>query len=374
VVKTIYLLQQTKIHMKHFLNFLTLAFALSFSNNSIATILVANNSTTSPGQYSTLQAAINAASSGDTIHVQPSTNMYDDTGGYITLDKKLTLIGIGHKPVKDNPLVATLAPSLRISGEASSSGFTIIGLAMGTCLMACGQPVYDATFINCKVGFGTTYESNCFSTTGWYNLHVENCVVEAIGTNTNGDNILYTNCIITTPDAHFGTATTNVLVKNCLFIYHENWAGGWGVRCHGGTFENNIFYITGPALGNGPIMTNCTFNNNLTYQTINDILPFGTNTGQNNIINQDPQFVSYTNSIPVYQIGRNFRLQESSPGHNAGTDGTDIGPYGGGITFSETGEYPELPVVRVMNIDNATVPSEGTISIHVKVTKSKTDH
>jgi hypothetical protein len=63
-----------------------------------------------------------------------------------------------------------------------------------------------------------------------------------------------------------------------------------------------------------------------------------------------------------------------SPGHNAGTDGTDIGLYGGNNAFSETGEHPDMPVVRVMNIDNNTVPSQGNINVHVKVTTAKTDN
>jgi hypothetical protein len=196
-----------------------------------------------------------------------------------------------------------------------------------------------------------------------------------LNTAASGDNLFFTNCIFAgSPNRNFGTITTNVLVKNCLFMHYENNGGNAGVRSNGGTFENNIFYLSGPATGNGDIMTNCTMNNNLSYLTANDNLISGSNSGQNNIIGQDPQFVTLNNIFQLYQTTDNYRLQETSPGHNAGTDGTDIGPYGGGITFSETGEFPELPVVRVMNIDNATVPSEGTISIHVKATKSKTDN
>lgn len=341
-----------------------------------ATIIVANNNTTSPGQYATLQAAIDAATDGDTIHIEPSNVVYDfnNFNGNIILNKSLTLIGIGHKPNKDIPYASTLSQIL-LSGTACSVGTTFIGLKMGSIRMACGQPVYNLHISHCEItGLGGSYESNCFSTTGYFNALIEHTITNDFSLNSTsvGDNIFFNNVVFYGYQYHFGGNHSNVIVKNSLFLFHSS-GGLSSVQGSATTFENNIFYKTGPNNTNNPGLTNCVFNNNILYQTQTDNPIYGSNSGSNNIVSQDPLFVNYTNGT-AYSSAYNFRLQDASPGNNAGTDGQDIGLYGGNNTWSETGEHPNLPVVRVMNIDNSIVPSQGNINVHVKVTTAKTDN
>ena len=60
-----------------------------------------------------------------------------------------------------------------------------------------------------------------------------------------------------------------------------------------------------------------------------------------------------------------YSLQPSSPGVNAGTDGTDIGIFGG-IGFSITGEPDDLPVVTRFDILNPMVPQNGSLRVRIE--------
>jgi hypothetical protein len=134
----------------------------------------------------------------------------------------------------------------------------------------------------------------------------------------------------------------------------------------------------------------CTFNNNLSYlTTIADPAGYtpansfvntftgtggGSNFGGGNIVGQDPLYVSVSN-FNDYVATANYRLQASSLGKNAGTDGTDLGIYGGSYPFPsggapgsgyDTSPMPPIPQVTELNIQNATVPVNGTLNVNVK--------
>lgn len=361
--------------MKQLITSFSTLIALFFvSNTCNATIYVVNNSNANPGQFYFLQAAIDSADAGDTLMLQPSTNSY----GNVVLTKALTMIGIGHKPNKDLPLKARIE-ELRFA-ETMGIGSTFIGLwveSFNTTNPPGGTTYYSngVTVRNCYVGFyGTNYGSNpSYGENYNGNVVIENCHIKRISFDTYGNNILMQNNIMESDDAiSFGSQMTNVVVKNNLFIRES--VGFSTLYANGAVFENNIFFRYSPASQYGTLI-NCVFNNNITYQTNNDAIIGGTNTGSNNIVGQDPLFVNLLYSAtPIYQpLLYNYRLQTSSPGHNAGTDGQDIGPYGNSMIFSETGESDEQPVVRVMNILNSTVPTSGTMNVHVKVTGSKND-
>lgn len=162
----------------------------------------------------------------------------------------------------------------------------------------------------------------------------------------------------------------NVIVTNNIFT-----------RSTGTVFAGSI---------NGPVL--CTFNNNLSNQTtIADPLSFtpannfvntftgtggGSNFGAGNIVGQDPLYTTAPN-LNAFSFTANYRLQASSVGRNAGTDGTDLGIYGGSYPFPsggtpgsgyDTSPMPPIPQITELNIQNATVPVNGTLNVNVKAT------
>ena len=137
-------------------------------------------------------------------------------------------------------------------------------------------------------------------------------------------------------------------------------------------YSNNIFHTFSPY---NVDITNCTFNNNISYNTTNDNFNItGTNSGGSNLVGQDPLFVSTGTSMNFEYID-DYNVQTGSPAINAGTDGTDIGIYGGSYPWPEGGisgsgfmysQEPQIPQVNEMNIQNSTIPIGGTLNVQVK--------
>lgn len=321
--------------------FLLILFPFIVSSGAQAKVLTVSNRPGETPQYTSVSAAIAAAVAGDTIYIQGSDTPYDS----FTLNKRLTLIGPGHNPNKELPLVVNVL-QLMIDGEnAAASGSSIIGLTITE--LRCeynGQKAITIkrcrikSYISAAVVFGQSLN------TEWI---IENNIISSL--------------FVTT-----GAASSNFIIRNNIFtgtiktantcvISNNNFIGGQAFgQVNNAIIENNIFYGSTPL---GAI--NSTFNNNITFSSEHTVLPYGSNNGNANKVNVDPKFTAYTGGDFSYD--HDYHLQESSPGIKAGTNGTDIGIYGG-MGFSETGE-PPIPVVRSFLIQNGILAPNGKLKI-----------
>ena len=101
-----------------------LSAGLVMCNSSDATVRTVCNLPSPSGQYSTIQAAVDASFSGDTILVQGSGQSYSV---FTIADKRLVIIGPGWKPLKNVPQLVANVQNCTITGVASS-GTEIQGL------------------------------------------------------------------------------------------------------------------------------------------------------------------------------------------------------------------------------------------------------
>jgi hypothetical protein len=346
--------------MKKLLLFLCIA----ASAKTKATIITVSNAINSPAQYTDLQLAINAANNGDTIYVSGSNSTY----GNVVVNKKLVLIGTGFNPQKEFPVVAQLNSLAfdSIIGQSSGAGSVIDGfdflpntlfqsLSCGSGTGTTFHNIYSITCVN-----NVTIRRNQFASVlgvGGANWMVENNIAKGIYV-WNNINVVIRNNIVREAGIH-SSNHPNTVISNNLFIA-SNIAFSF---IENANITNNIFY------GNADIVsTSSTFNNNLTFNTGQPILPYGSNVGSGNINNQDPQFTSIQTLNYQFNPLDNYKLLATSPGHNAGTDGTDIGPYGGASPFpsSPIGGEPQVPQVKNMNINNSNLPLNGNLNINVK--------
>src|SRR5438477_8165333 len=113
------------------------------SAGASATVRTLNNNNPSPGQFATYNLAENPSVNGDTIYVSGSPTSY----GNISPNKGVTIIGTGHNPNKQNPLVSTVG-ALTLNAGASSC--RIIGL--------------NVDLIACTVNISNVYISRNFIT------------------------------------------------------------------------------------------------------------------------------------------------------------------------------------------------------------------
>ena len=124
-------------------------------------------------------------------------------------------------------------------------------------------------------------------------------------------------------------------------------------------FENNIFVFTYHLnyVSNSNFLNN-SFNEEITF-------PYGTNVGTNNFPYYGISGTFLNADGGQFSYSKDYHLQESFPGKNGGTDGTDIGIYGGQYPWKE-GSIPFNPHIQLKNISGNT-DQNGNLNVNIKV-------
>lgn len=337
--------------------FLSLIVFILYSS-SFAAIITVDNNVSGAGQYSDAQQAANAASPGDTLHLIGSLTSY----GTLNLEKKLTLIGAGYNPPNQFHIPTTLqAVNLSESLPNNPTGSTLMGLKMTSLSWGLNTSFHDITIERCWITSIQMAPNNCL------NWLIQNSILTNVSLGDNANLVIRNNVIlnqIATSDKPTVVISNNLFSKN----FNSNYFAG----VQHALIMNNIFFEGGAPQG----CAFSTFQNNLTYGTTNNSLPYATNSGSNNLVGVDPQFVNAIGGIG-FNTQNDYRLQNSSPAKDAGTDGTDIGLYGGGAPLPIGGPVPYLtsPPPRIPQIEelillNGTSLFQGD-SLQVKVKARK---
>jgi hypothetical protein len=317
--------------------------ALLISAYSNATVRTVNNNNPSPGQFATFASAHTAAVNGDTLYISGSPTSY----GTNTITKVLTVIGTGHNPDKQNPLVSTF---VNITCGAGSSGSKFIGLILG----GNQNNLQNATYEHCK--FNGIFVTGAASLTTTFNKCV--FISAALLTNFASNTFIFNNCIFNDAiEANGSTGVKTGSVTNCIFL--GNAIFGLGSNFSSFTFTNNIFYGVSPQITG--TNTSTTMTKNISFNCPNN--NFNGTTLSGNIVNSNPLFTTYV--PPGFHYTDNYVLQIGSPGHNTATDGKDIGLYGGatGVNFHMGGE-PSIAQIRQVNMP-ATVPAGQSVIVNI---------
>jgi len=340
---------------------LPLLLCCMFSFAVKATVHVVDNNPNNTTAFSTIQDAIDAASDNDTIYIQPSSTLYDSPN----LSKPLVIIGAGRHPNKQNHNTSRM---VNLVFGMGSSGSTIQGLVMTNSVSGEVTDTDNITITHCRIKMTLTIWGD--------NYYIANNIISqqfntssaAIIVQNGGSvysNIIIENNIIA---SWIGSlqGSSNVL-RNNLFLTNSNssnvFSNGSNSLSNNIIVENNIFYGSSPEY-----CTGCTFNNNITFQTTQDILPYGSSSGADNLIWFEVGFVN----VPVPGVtvlnslytNRDFHLDTDAPGLTGGTDGNEIGLFGGSTLFSMNGE-PPIPVVREFILENSSIPIDGVLQISV---------
>ncbi|TNE78644.1 MAG: hypothetical protein EP332_13615 [Bacteroidetes bacterium] len=359
--------------------FLFLALFLPFLAS--ATIWTVDNTPGSGAQCTTLFAAQDSASNGDTILVMPSYSVYAS----LTVTKKLFIYSRGHSSNtidKDKRAQvsgftfnanadSSVIAGLFISGQVSISSVSgnrarairIINNQITAGIYLDG----DENLIqgNVLTGFTNFYGTYIYViNAAQNNLILNNYFSFTIGSgNYNGNSFMF-----------IRDGNSSNLVSGNIFAEIKNGSGnvnGGGIGFIRNSYVkvyNNIMWSNVPSRSRFDTLNlGSVFRNNITYSALNtpDTLP-GIN--YNDTM---PVFVGGYDATnpPSYNENNDMHLSSSSIGVLGGTDSTDVGLYNGGYKFSIVGNVPGVAVFDDFEILNPVIKKGGVLKVKIKARK-----
>lgn len=300
-----------------------LALMLLLTLPCTAGILVVDNNPGNAAHYSTLAAAMSAASAGDTILVVGSPDSY----GRLTLNKRLVLFGPGY--------LLTSNPGTQAIKLPATASFTFNSGSEGS--VVCGFLMYDQLQINVN---NITVKRNYWNF--FYNSQMIN-----VG---NGSNVVIKQNYIrntTTgdyPAIYCSQNTSSVVIAN-NYLY-SNGGTSLYLESGGGPFyvDNNVF--EGKLLIYNSILTGNIWANTGTLSGSGNTFQYNLCAGTqfpdaNGNIREVDMATVFLNSGST---DARWQLLEGSPAIGAGPGGIDCGMFGGNDPYVLSG-MPPIPSI-----------------------------
>lgn len=301
--------------------YLLLFAILILATNSEAKIWIVANYDL-PADFTTLQAAHDGASAGDTIHLLGSKINY----GGLTCTKQLHIFGPGYTLITNQPgILPTTAEVSTVSFSAGSEFSTLEGI--------------DLTFSSININTSNITVQRCRVSQvgiGQIDVNTSNIVINSCyifsalsSLNSNryfGNNIIITNNYINILDMH--ETFSGIIKNNIISRLYANTDDlvGW-------IFENNIVTASNFNSGNG---TSLLENNSVEY----NLFAIEVTTANGNQQNVDMATVF----VQTGSFEDQLELAAGSPAIGAAKDGGDCGVFGGPTPYVKGGQ-PALPTI-----------------------------
>ncbi|MEM6517622.1 MAG: hypothetical protein AAF688_15680 [Bacteroidota bacterium] len=349
---------------------LLLEICLAFNSELYSqAVLIVDNNEGSGAEYTSAQAAVDAALEGDIIYLQPSPNAYGD----IVMSKRLNIFGLAANPELNNGLRANVN-NLNFR-NANSSGSKVSGLSIISVLLD------GSSFINNDIiltnnsidiirGNNSTSLANNVIISGNY---IRNPNFLSISVK-NSQNWIISNNLIEQPFTSsswlsFEEFNSTTVFNNNIILTRQIPDSNGSIElfndCTGTQINNNIFIFTAVDVANFNLGNNSglNFQNNLTF-SFNSTLD--ALSGSNNIDNQDPLFSTFFPNSNLNSTSNDVTFEPGSPALNAGIDGNDLGVFNGGFPFNIRGYPTELPYIRDFVIFNNIISPGTNLEVNVK--------
>ena len=305
--------------------------------------------------YTDLETAIQQAAAGDTIYLPGRVIRVQND---LNIGKKLTIIGAGW----DTDSVGGLSITEILRG---STGNTHANVSFGT--GSDGSMITGCYVQTINIGYMNAYnqpQQIVSNVTIWRNVTLGTIslgVADNDGVNNKVTQIyIRENVIASTLTGHYASdcfiynnLCGNISNFSNNTIIYNNVINGYIQYLIYCTVENNFINSTNIA---GSTYSN--FNNNAFAGSVT--FPNGTNEGSNNLNQTSQQTFEVNNlALPKY-----LTIRADSPCKNAGTDGTDIGMYGG-MTPYKPGALPINPHIDQVYVAGHT-DKDGKINVNIQ--------
>lgn len=296
--------------------------------------------------------AYNAALPGDTIYVP---------GGYfnaVNFNKpKLTILGAGHYPDSTSATSETiLTGGFTLFSQADSlffSGFVV----NGNIDFEYNQSIDYVTITRNRITGTININGDGSRTNACEHVLIKENVVNKIFA-TNALNCIVANNIIHTSAENF----VNSSITNNIFLNYQYYE--WPHY-----FNSNFYEISNCLIQNNICnrdiggFANCN-NNTISNNLFTNTPPYGTNTASGNYHNVSQPTIFINQSGYTFDYTHDYHLQ--NPGTYLGTDGTQVGIYGGLFGPYKPGAVPKNPHIISKTI-SPTTDSNGNLNINIKV-------
>jgi hypothetical protein len=344
--------------------------ALFFGALHAQTIHTVDNSPGSGADFTTIADAIDAANTGDTIFIHPSSTSYGD----VSVTKQLHFVSMGHTPQYTQGMAAQLGNITLNVGATGANGITFSGLRFGQMSISNNNQSYnDLEITNCFFTKLTIGSQGPGTRNNWV---IAGCVIQAAQfdaiTRNNGAGWMIMNNHIRNPHNNttwnlFRNLNGTDTFRNNIIVSDQGPDANGVVRifeaCTNLNIENSIFLFTDAVESIYLTGNSLTFNNCLTYSYAGSTL--AALNGSSNLNNTEPNFVNSLNN-PYFSTTKNFNIQAGASASGAGTDGQDLGIHGNSFSFSMFGYPSQFPIIRNMQILNAVVAPGGTLNVKIE--------
>ncbi|MBN8577585.1 MAG: hypothetical protein J0L66_11630 [Cytophagales bacterium] len=293
--------------------------------------------------YSTLQAAHNAAASGDIIYMEGSGVQYAGA----TITKRLTIIG----PVYFLGENYNTFPDLRPAEFVTFADLVFDIGSDGSILSGCSNIEVTIKVSNVTISRNkdlTVYLTGNIPLTGI--LISKNYSIRPYNSFSKGANITIANNFISSTYGLNSSEISGTFINNIVV---------GGISLENFNVSNNI-WVSGS--GSATSFTNCTFSNNIDARALVNSNAFGTTNGNQANVDKATLFVGTTGNSTDGQ----WKLKAGSPAIGAGFGGIDCGMFGGLDPYALSGivaaDYPTITSFTTSGAGNSTTPLTVKIS------------
>ncbi|WP_020528600.1 hypothetical protein [Flexithrix dorotheae] len=323
-----------------------------------------------PAQYGTLDEAMAAASTGDTLYIHPAKGYYDGEDSLV-LDKALVLIGGGFYNGSDEFAgEESKFNKIVVRGEGDNS--VIANLYIDRLSFESSNDT-DISFDNITVKnnyisrIDLFTRNGAFSTTG---ISIRKNIIPLIFFN--GWESIGNEAIIDIENNIIGQIANGggnrLTIRNNMFnprLFGTNSL----FEINNATIINNIFYGYNDYQGIGiSTCSFCIFERNLSYRVSDEFVGGqGNIIGANNLENLNPSFTSGTGEwTKLSQImAVDLTLKEGSPAIGSGSEGTNIGISGGRYPYNQLKRFA-FPHVKSIDINAPVIGVDDMLRFTIK--------
>lgn len=302
-----------------------------------------NNNTDFDADFTTLQAAVTAASDNDTIYMEGSATNYEGA----TIGKPLTIVGPGFF-LSENPKTQANNTSAVIDSE-----ITFTSGSEGSTIMGCFLYYADLTISVSDISVIRNYLHQVeFTGTSNNIVVIQNYVFANINAGTgNIMNTIISNNIIR--GAIYAQVTSGPLIISNNICWTTNWT--YPIDCHNASIQNNIISYEFSSI-------NPNTGNTISY---NILAEDGTDANGNQYnVDMNLVFADFDGALNLSTDGK-WELKAGSPALASGSGGVDCGAFGGSTPYILSG-VPNLPHIYEADVP-ASATSDSGLPVSIKV-------